>query len=178
MKTFSSMVLVRQPVDALWAVVRDRLPEIVEDVDDVESVVVLERDESDAGCVRLVNEWVATQRIPDVLVPALGTARIAWIDRAAWDAASHVARWSIDPLTLPDAVECTGATTYEPAMGGRGTRVTVRGSFDLDPAALGGTARALRGPVTALVESIASSLVPRSTHSLVHAADRLLAAGG
>lgn len=170
MQTFRSLVVVRRPVDEVFTTMRDRLPELVPRVDDVDRVRVLERDDLGDGRVWLVNEWWATQRIPDFVARAVGGDEIGWIDRAEWRDDGHVTHWTIEPLVLPDAITCSGETTYEPAMGGRGTRVTVAGTFDLDAGALDGVAGALQRPVASFVESVASSLVPRSTRSLVQAA--------
>ena len=45
MKTFKSVVVVNAPLDLMWSVVRDRLPELVSSMDDIEKVVVTERTE-------------------------------------------------------------------------------------------------------------------------------------
>lgn len=170
MQEFRSLVVVRRPVDDVWRTVRDRLPELVPRVDDVDRVRLVAREDLGDGRVRLVNEWWAAQRIPEVVARVAGRDEIGWIDRAEWDPHGHVVRWAIEPLVLPEAISCDGETTYEDAMGGRGTRVTVEGRLDFDADGLRGVAGPLQRPLAGFVESIASSLVPRSTRSLVQAA--------
>lgn len=174
MKQFRALVVVRQPLEPVWETVRDRLPELVPRIDDVERIAVLEREE-DEGRVRLVNEWVAAQRIPDMVARTIGANEIGWIDRCEWDDGSRVGHWTIEPLVLADAVSCSGTTSYEPAMGGRGVRVTVEGSFELAGSALDGLARSLHRPVTTFVESIVSTMIPRSTRHVVQTAAELVA---
>jgi hypothetical protein len=174
MSRFTSLIVVRQPLALVWSTVRDRLPELVAELDDVDRVEVLDRRILDDGSVALVNEWWAGQRIPQLVAHALGTAEVGWIDRCTWDADEHVGRWTIEPHVLPGHVHCRGVTAYEPAMGGRGVRVTVDGVFDLDPSAVSGLGTALRRPVGAFVESIVSTMIPRSTRRVVEAAARLI----
>lgn len=176
MKTFSALVVVRQPVDSLFATVRDRLPELAPMVDDVASIIELDRETIGEGRIRLTNEWQSTQRVPDLLAKALGTSQVGWIDRNEWDTAGRVCRWRIEPFVLPEHIECGGITAYEPAMGGRGTRVTFSGDFNLAPGALGGLAAALERPISAFVESIVTTLIPRNSRKVIEAAAELLAA--
>lgn len=176
MKTFKALVVVREPMDPVWHTVRDRLPDLVPRIDDVDRVVVLEREDLDGEVVRLVNEWWASQRIPEVIGRALGISEIGWVDRCEWSTEDRVGRWTIEPHVLPDHIHCEGTTSYEPAMGGRGVRVAVEGTFDLRPGALRGLASSLERPVSAFVESIVSTMIPRSTRRVVEAAAELIAA--
>ena len=143
-------------------------------IDDVASIVELERDEVGPGHVRLVNEWRSSQRIPDLLANALGSAEVGWIDRNDWDAARRLCSWTTEPFVLHGSIDCHGTTTYEPAMGGRGARVTLAGEFDLARGALGGLAGALERPVGAFVESIVTTMIPKNTRKVIEAAAALI----
>jgi hypothetical protein len=59
-------------------------------------------------------------------------------------------------------------------MGGRGTRVTFAGTFDLGPGALAGSAGALQKPAAAFIESIATTIIPRNVRKVIEAAARLI----
>lgn len=170
MKTFRSLAVVRLPAEDVLGIVRDRLLDLVPMVDDVDDIETLSREDVGHGRVRLVNRWTASQRLPDAVAKTLKTTDIAWIDRNEWDASAMQCQWSIEPLVLTEHITCTGVTTYEPAMGGRGCRVTLSGTFDLAPAALDRFSGALRRPVTSLVESVVSTIIPRGTRKVVEAA--------
>lgn len=174
MKEFQSLVVVKHPVDRVWVTVRDRLPELGAMLDDVESIVVFERQAIGSGRVRLVNEWRSSQRIPPMLRDVLGASDLGWLDRNLWDEADHRCTWEIEPSVLTDHVHCAGSTRYEPAMGGRGTRVTFTGTFDLEPRALAVVAGSLQKPVTAFVESIATTIIPRNVRKVMEAASHLI----
>ena len=159
---------------AFWVIVRDRLPELGAALDDIKSIVSIEREAAGPGQVRLVNEWRSSQHIPPGLRDRLGASELSWLDRNLWDDADHHCTWGIEPSVLTQHIRCEGSTRYEPAMGGRGTRVTFAGTFDLAPDALAAFAGSLRKPVSAFVESIATTVIPRNVRKVMEAASGLI----
>lgn len=176
MKTFRDLVVVKHPLDQIWTAVRDRLPELADHLDDIESIACLEHERVDEARHRLVNRWQSTQRIPAVLQSRLGTAEVAWIDRNEWDDRTRTCTWAIEPSVLPEHIRCAGRTIYEPAMGGRGTRIRFSGEFELAPGALEGLAGPLEQPVAALVESIVTVFIPKNLRKVIEAASGLIKA--
>ena len=175
MKSFQDLVVIRQPPERLWVEVRDCLPELASQLDDIHSVEVLEREDLGGGRLRLVNRWRSTQTIPRLLQERLGATEVSWIDRNEWDETSLVCRWSIEPSVLTDSIRCAGATSYQPAMGGRGTRVTFAGEFEFAPGALGGIAGPLERPLAAFIESIVKTLIPRNLRRVMEAGAQRIA---
>jgi len=173
MKSFKSLVVVNAPLEPTWAAVRDRLPDLVAAMDDIEKVVVAERIDMEGGKIGLTNEWHAKMRVPDMLRGALKADAIGWTDRNVWDAEARVCRWTIEPWVLRGGIHCSGETRYEPAIGGRGTRVTFEGTFELAQGALSGFAGALVGPLTPFLESIVTILIPKNLRKVIEAAAKL-----
>lgn len=178
MKVFQSIAVVKQPIDRVWATVRDRLPELGAMVDEIESITPVERTELEHGAVRLVNEWRTMRRVPEVLAATVGSGAIGWADTAVWDPTTMTCEWSIEPTVLAQHIRCSGSTRYEPALGGRGTRVSFGGTFELASGALAGLAKPLERPVSAFVESIVSTLIPGNLRKIVEAAATLISEGG
>jgi len=170
MKNFKSVIVVKHPLAPIWETVRDRLQEIAPLVDDIESVTVIERDGSQSGKVRLVNQWKSRQSVPGFLQGALGAGAISWLDRNEWIESTRSCHWNIEPSILRTFITCHGTTLYEPAMAGRGTRVTIEGAFDLTPGALRGLAGPLEKPVSTFVESIVSTMIPKNFRKVLEAA--------
>jgi len=175
LKSFQDLVVIKQPQDLLWVTVRDHLPELASQLDDIESVEVLEREETGGGRVRLVNRWRSTQTIPSMLRDRLGASEVSWVDRNEWDGASRVCTWTIEPSLLRDSIHCAGTTTYQRAMGGRGTRVTFAGEFEFAPGALRSIAGPLERPLAAFIESIVKTLIPRNLRRVMEAAAKRIA---
>jgi hypothetical protein len=166
-KSFRSLVVLKRPQDELWAIMRDHLPQIAPSVADIEEVRELERT-SDDGVVRIVNRWQVRANVPQAIRSMLKLDELAWIDRNTWNEATRVCAWSIEPCFLTDHIVCAGTTSFAPAMGGQGARVTFEGTLELKPGflPLGG----LEKLVTGFVESIATTIIPRNLRAVVEAA--------
>jgi hypothetical protein len=172
-KSFKSIMMSKQPVKQIWAAIRDRTPELAEMLDDVDEIVVLERKQLLNGSVRLVNEWHATHRLLNSLKPVLGSDSIVWLDHADWSESDWQCRWRVEPQFLAGRVRCEGTTSYEPAMGGRGSKITFQGQLELDLRFLGGAASVIPSGAAQIVESIVTVLIPKNFRKMVEAADRL-----
>jgi uncharacterized membrane protein len=174
MKPFQSFTMVKQPLEEVWIVMRDRLPDIAATMEDLESIEVLERTFESGGRLSLLNRWKAKQQIPAMLQGKLGASSVYWLDRALWDNNTHVCSWSIEPSVLPGHIECCGTTTYTSAMAGRGTRVTFEGYFNLKAGFLEGLPVTLELALSGFVETIVSSLIPRNLSRAISSASDLI----
>lgn len=173
MKRFSSLVVVKSPPDQLCAMMRDRLPQLAESLKDVEKIDELERSQL-PGSVLVINRWHAREPVPSFLRARLGASTITWIDRAQWLDDGRQCRWTIEPSIGDGAITCSGATTFVPAMAGRGTRATFEGQLDIAPAFLSSLVGPFQAPVKALVESIATTLIPSNFRAVAEAASKAL----
>ena len=174
MKPFKSVVIVKYPLDLVWTTIRDRLPEMVPMLGDVASITVLDRREDSSGIIGLVNEWRLRLNIPTVLSAVVKPEMLGWIDRAEWRDVTHKCCWAIEPFFLTEAVRCAGTTVYEPAIGGRGARITFAGTLDIDNARLGVIPTSLGIPVSAALETLVSTLIPKNFRKTTDALAKLL----
>ncbi len=154
--------MVRHPLELAWSNMRDRLGDVARGVADIRSFTTTARSQN-GGVTTAVNEWVADPQLPAALMALLPEKLFRWIDRASWIDALHECRWSIETAFSADRVRCGGVTLYEPAIGGRGTRITFRGELEIAP---GG---ALVGPLASLVESIVTTIIPKNFNALANA---------
>lgn len=177
MKSFKSIVMSRQPWDRLWVTIRDRMPELAEMLDDIERITVLNRHELRNNRIQLVNEWRAKPRLPISLKPVIGSDSLIWLDFAEWIESEQRCCWRIEPQFLVGRIRCDGATCYEPAMGGRGSRITFEGKLDLDEGMPSGVGRLLQGGVAQIVESVVTAMIPRNFRRVVEAAGQILDSG-
>ena len=173
MKPFNSVSIVKHPVDLVWTTIRDRLPELVLYMEDVEKIIPLKREERLNGVVSLDNLWQANPKLPMLQSTRLDPDLFAWIDRAEWDAGAFICHWRIEPKLLPDQVQCSGVGRYEPALGGRGTRVTFEGRLGLNVQSLPGMPY-LDGSLMKGVELLASSLIPKNLRKMTEAVGSFL----
>jgi hypothetical protein len=170
MKPFKSTMVVHHPPSVVWATVRDHLPELVPYLPEVASVTTRSRVAAPGGVVLLVNHWVAKVAIPAGLASVVREDMLGWTDYAEWRDSTAVCTWRVEPGFHPDRVRCSGTARYEPAMGGRGTRVTFEGTLEIVPG--GGL---LGAPVARALESFISAVIPRNAQGLYRASDEFLA---
>jgi hypothetical protein len=173
-KPFKSVMIVKYPLDLVWLTIRDRLPELVPLLDDVKQITVLERVEQADGRVHMVNLWQAKPQLPAFLASEIKPEMMAWTDRADWQPASYECHWRIEPKFLPELTACSGLTSYQPAMGGRGTRITFEGALDLNARNLSSVPSLVGDTLLKGVEAFATSLIPKNFRKLTEAASRFL----
>ncbi|HEY6136154.1 MAG TPA: DUF2505 family protein [Thermoanaerobaculia bacterium] len=167
MRNFATTAVLKHPVETVWLALRDHINDFVPQVGDIRSVTTTSRVET-PEVVLLVNVWEAEPQIPPAVAAVLSSKLFRWTDHARWVAANHECHWVIEPAFAPSRVSCDGTTSYEPAIGGRGTRITFRGTLDIS---VGG---ALGAPLTALVEGFVTTLIPRNFQNLAAAAGSYL----
>lgn len=169
MERFSSVAVVKHPLELVWATIRDRLADLAPLLDNVESITVVERRDAADGVVHLVNLWKARAEIPPAIAKMVPPSSLAWIDRAEWQPRGRECHWTIEPRFLAERMRCGGVTRYESALGGRGTRITFTGTLDLDFHGVRGVPGLLAGAARRAVESFATTLVPRNFRKLTEA---------
>ena len=84
MKPFKTVAIVKHHPNVVSSIVRDRLPDLVSLLDDIEQITVIDRVEASDGTVRLVNHWKANPPIPPMLASVIDPSMLAWLDRAEW----------------------------------------------------------------------------------------------
>ena len=174
MKTFNDLVVVKQALDPLWEVMRDRLPELAEHLDDIDHIACLKRELHGDHCLRLCNQWFSVHKIPSILHAMLGDEPISWLDTNEWDNSEHICRWAIEPSVLRDHIRCSGQTRYTPAMGGRGTRIQFTGEFAILPGVLNTFSGALEKPFLAFIESMVTTLIPKNLRRTIEVAGQFI----
>lgn len=172
MKPFAAVAVLRIAPDLLCMRIRDRLSEIGEALYDIETIEELERRTETDG-VHIVNRWHARQRVPSLLRERLAVDEISWIDRAVWFDDGTGCDWSIEPSFGGGDITCAGSTRFTEAMGGRGVRVRFDGQLDMAPGFLAAIAGPFHGPVKMLVETIATTLIPKNLRTAAEIAATL-----
>jgi hypothetical protein len=170
LKTFRSLVVVKRPHAVLWSVMRDRLPDMAPQIADIEDIRQLERSTDADGVVHIVNRWRVRHQVPPMIRSVLKSDGLSWIDRNTWDARTFTCDWTIEPEFLTEHINCSGRTTFAPAMAGQGARVTFEGGFYLQPGLFGGLPGGIERLAAGFVESIVTTIIPRNLRGVVEAA--------
>ena len=171
---FKSTAVIKHHIDLVWVTMRDKTPELVDLLDDVESVTVRERVEHDSGDVKVINIWQAAPKLPSFLHRYITPEMLAWTDYAEWTWQSQACNWTIEPHAFANRIECSGKTTFESAIGGRGTRVTFDGKIELAPDDMTKVTGAIGTMGTNAVEAFIKKLLPNNFVKLTKALSNYL----
>lgn len=176
MKDFRCLVGVRHPPRALAGAVRDLICRVGPSLEHVEQVATLTRIERPDGSTAMVNEWRVNPTLPAALNGVVTRDMLGWLDHAEWSSDLSACEWRIEPFFMSEAIRCQGATRFEAAMGGRGTRAIFEGVLDIDPRALSTLQPAWRAPASLAVELLIGTIIPTNFRRTVEAVSGLLEA--
>lgn len=174
MKTFKTIEVIKYPRDKVWRVMRDQLPEIARLVDDSTAVTLESREEISSETVRVVNVWQVDTAAIGPVAAFLPSQSMEWTDYAEWDPVSFTCRWHIKSHFAPERVTCQGITSFETAIAGRGTRVTIAGEVGASGSLNTHAGILTAGIVNRGVEAVALTILPTKFRKLVQAAARYL----
>jgi hypothetical protein len=148
------------PADEVFHLVRDRMPELVPFLHDVEDITVTSRtDEGDT--VHIVNLWRGSMdRVPRPVQKFLKPELASWNDHAVWTTADRKATWRLEPRIGAQVFECHGTTQIQ-ETDGDGCRLVLDIDLQIHAERVPGVpkllARKFRGRIE---ETIAGMLTP------------------
>lgn len=169
MKHFKSIIIVQQPLEIVWSTIRDHIADLVPYLDDVAAIETQHRDEDEQGAINLVNLWRADVAIPKVASGIIDPDKLTWLDYASWQPEQYLCQWRIEPGFFSEQIKCEGSTRYEPAIGGRGTRITFEGDITIVPGELPGVPGFMQKSVASTIESFVTSLIPKNFRKVTDA---------
>ena len=172
---FNTVSVVKHPLENVWNLMRDNLPKLADHMEDIESIRV----ESSCQCddvYQIINVWQARVRLPFDAASHMGDELFSWTDHAEWHEAEHQCRWRIEHKRFGKSFDCAGVTDFQPAMGGRGTRITFSGAIELSLSNVPKMLGILEDPTLKVVESMLTKLIPKNFQKITTAIDRHLSA--
>ena len=169
-----TITVLKHPTERVWTATRDHLPEVVPLLHDIESVTVQSREEKADGTVNLVNVWKACPQLSVILASRIRPEMLMWNDYAQWSPRNFECKWRIEPHFFTNRIRCSGLTSYLPAMGGRGTRITFETEIELHARDLPGVPAVLEGTISNAIESFLAVLIPQNFRKVAQAVGALL----
>lgn len=130
------------PAPLVFETLRDRTPELVQLLPNIEHVEVLE-ERREPPLVHLYNKWHGAQSdVPAVIRPFVKKDLLTWFDRAVWNADELRCTWEIEATIGKDFFSCEGSTTITPGGDDR-CEFTLEGEMRIDPDKVPGVPRFL-----------------------------------
>jgi hypothetical protein len=174
MKSFKTLIVVKYPKQQVWEALRDTLAELAAFLDDVSSIKQLDRKQVASGQVMLTNLWTANIEIPQAIRSMLHAREVSWVDRAEWTESKGRCEWQIEPQFFTEHIKCAGTTSFDAAIGGRGTRITFEGTIEITLTSLPGVPNFMLGTATKAIESLVTTLIPKNFQKMTGALSHLL----
>lgn len=166
-----SVSRIHHPVDRVYQVYRDRLPEIAAYIPDIARIEVRRREETPAG-PKLLNEWFADPDIPKVAQGLIKEDMKRWLDHAQWHDAQQYVAWTLELPSFGDQVRCSGRNSFY-AEGGR-TRVELTGELTLHFTRIPGVPRLMTRKIIPMVEEFVVKLVTPNLEKVNSSLERFL----
>src|SRR5438046_1192622 len=125
----------------IFAVYRDKLPELVPYLPNVRGITVVSR--SDEGQVaKLLNRWKGGGDIPAAVRKFLSEDLLEWDDHATWDQSKYETHWRTVVPAFKDAVDASGVNYFE-ELGPKSTRYKIVGELKVEAGKIRGVPRFL-----------------------------------
>jgi hypothetical protein len=121
---------IHHPPERVFEAYQDLLTEVVAYMPDIREIRAERRQEGE-GVVELHNVWSSDRDIPSYARAVLKPEHLKWDDFVKWHQEGLFGEWVIKTRVFTDAVECAGRTELHDDGKG-GTRVTLKGHFNID----------------------------------------------
>ncbi len=148
--------VIRHPLDRVFRAYRDELSRVAPYLGNVKEIRVEKREEAD-GVVKLHNVWVGKGEVPRFAQGILKPEALCWDDFADWYASDKHCNWRLKTRVFTDAVNAHGENRLS-AEGG-GTRVTLKGTLDINLKEIPGVPKILAGTLKPQIEGFIVALI-------------------
>lgn len=102
---------ITHPAKLAFETIRDKCPELVPFMPNIESVETLSREEK-PPIVNLHNRWQGTNDdVPRLIRPFISKDLVAWEDKAIWNEKTLVCEWTIEPIRAKGVFTAKGTST-------------------------------------------------------------------
>ena len=169
---FKVTEIIRHPTEEVYLTYRDRLPQLVPYLPNVDLVEILEKEETDEG-PRLLNRWTVTGSIPRTVRPFFKGKRLSYLDRARWNDEESLVHWNIEIGLVPDAVACGGINYFRAGAAPGTTEVSLTGALTVDLSRMAGVPRIFYG-IAPKIESFVLDRVKPNLSSVTRAVAQYL----
>lgn len=167
---------VTHPARQVFEALRDKTPELLAFMPNIEAVEVLERREED-GVLHLLNRWQGTKAdVPKALRPFASREMTSWMDYAAWNSEELSCRWRIEAAVASRMFRCEGKTTID-ATGDEACTFRLAGELTVDPAHIPGVPRFLAKKLKSPLERFIIGAVTPNLTGIAKAVQRYLDLG-
>lgn len=159
-----SKTLVKAPLQKVYDLVKDQLPDIVPYLPNVDKIEVMEKSIEDSR-THLVNKWYAKADVPGIVKSFIKPDFFCWKDVANWDDDKHNVVYELESYLANDLFDAKGINSFK-AVGENETEFTVTCKVTIYPEKLPGVPRLLAKKVAPAIETLIEKLLAPNLSSL------------
>lgn len=161
------------PIERVYPAFRDDLSKVADFLPNIEAIIVEQHDRTSDTQVSVVNVWKATgEEIPAMASSFIKPEMLQWTDHASWDDDARHVDWRMEVGFMPEAITCSGRTTYRPKGDGK-TEIHISGELKVDARKLG-VPRLIAGKLSSAVEEFVVKLVTPNLKATNRAMEQFL----
>ncbi len=164
---FKTISIIKFPVDIAWETMLHRLPDIAKDVDDLDSITEIERAAMPGEVIKVVNVWKSKPKLPAMVLKYVNSDMLTWTDTALWKEKEKLVEWKIRSHHFHEEMGCNGTTVFEPAMAGKGCRLTFSGSLEWKGKVLSLSLGMFDSTIAKAVEGVLTQMIPSNFRKII-----------
>lgn len=170
---FEFKEVIRHPRAQVYRVLRDRMPELIPLLPNVDTLSIAERVEVAPGRLKQVNHWQGKPTsAPKIVQPFIRPEMTRWTDYADWEDEHFRVHWRFEMPGMNDFFSCGGTNYFEEAAGGTVIRLT--GTLTLYPERVPGVPKLLAKTVAPPLEKWVLGMVSPNLTELPAAVAKFL----
>ncbi len=157
--------IVNQPVDRVYALVRDDLGKLVPFLPNIEKIDVIEKEKINENERKVVNHWYSKVDVPAMAKKYLKPEVFAWKDFAVWNDQEKSASFRLESFVGKDLYEAKGKNYFR-AIGTDKTEVCISCDITIHADKVPGIPRFLAATLLPVIEGIIAKILEPNLKSL------------
>lgn len=160
----SSSDIIDQPVEQVYATVRDHLASLAPFLPNVDQIEV-EASKDLKGGVEKTNRWYASVPVPGLLKKFLKPEMFSWIDRARWQDDERRVDYTLESTFGKDLFDAKGTNTFKDLGDGR-TQLVFECQVDIYPDRVPGVPKLIAKKAGPAIENLLQKMLEPNLTSL------------
>jgi hypothetical protein len=169
---FECISTVKYPLPIVWETMRDYLPELASQQDDIDYIKVEKRAPKGAISVHVISEWKADPPLPSLIKGFIKPDMLVWIDDADWRNEEHICHFTITPHYQIEEIHCVGSIKFEPEAKGKSTKIIYSGKLTI--ARTSRSSIFMTGIIIKGIEAVAGKLIEHNFSKVVKTLDEMI----
>ncbi|MBF0361361.1 MAG: hypothetical protein HQK49_10130 [Oligoflexia bacterium] len=161
-----SKEVIDRPMNEVYLLVRDNLPQIIPYLPNIDKVDVLKLEHSaDGATTNILNQWHAKVEVPDAVLKFINKSLFSWKDTAVWNNQKNLVEYRLESCWTKELFDAKG-TNYFTAISDDKTELKITCEVILHPDKVPGVPAFLVKRVLPIIEDTVGKVLGPNLMSL------------